>query len=149
MRNRPKVSCIGVSVFLTLLAIISSSCKREEKDSLSDTSQMLFQKSEQLLRVYIDSIKNAKDSLALNNIIKNFDGKITNLNYDFPPDTDLGMSEEENDSLITLYKKLEKVKAKQDSIVMKRVAPKDTINVTEKDSTYLNSATPASHNQNN
>lgn len=134
---------IGVVVVITTLA----SCRREENKSLADTSELLFQKSEQLIRVYIDSIKNAKDSLALYSIIKNFDGKITNLNYEFPPDADLAMSEEENDSLITLYKKLEAIKAHQDSIVMNKILT-DSLNTTEKDSTLI-SATTASHIPNN
>ena len=139
MRRCLTTPLIGVVVVITTLA----SCRREKNKSLADTSELLFQKSEQLIRVYIDSIKNAKDSLALYSIIKNFDGKITNLNYEFPPDADLAMSEEENDSLITLYKKLEAIKAHQDSIVMNKILT-DSLNTTEKDSTLISSTT-ASH----
>lgn len=114
------------------LLLLSGGCKKSGESGSADPSNLLFNKSEALIRLYIDSVKNATDSLKLYEIISHFDNKMTNLNYEFPPDTDLMMSEEENDSLIKLYKKWEKVKAKQDSIVMKRL-PSDSVSVQKKD----------------
>ncbi len=114
------------------LLLLSGGCKKSGESGASDPSNLLFNKSESLIRLYIDSVKNATDSLKLYEIISHFDNKMTNLNYEFPPDTDLMMSEEENDSLIKLYKKWEKVKARQDSIVMKRL-PSDSVSIQKLD----------------
>lgn len=111
---------------MTVSIFFLSSCVGKKNNSLPDESGELFKKSEQLIRLYIDSITTAKDSTGLINIISNFDSKITNLNYSFPPDTDLKMSEQENDSLIHLFRKLENAKQRQDSIIMKKV-PKDSL----------------------
>ncbi|MDE5976118.1 MAG: hypothetical protein K2M10_06605 [Muribaculaceae bacterium] len=99
------------------------SCNTNDKKEVTDSSGLLFQKSVDLINLYVDSIRNAKDSLQFQTIVRNFNWKITTLNYDFPPDTDLLLSEEENDSLIKLYKKLERVKMHQDSVVMNRIRP--------------------------
>ena len=111
---------------MTVSIFFLSSCVGKKSNSIPDESGELFKKSEQLIRLYIDSITTAKDSTSLINIINNFDSKITNLNYSFPPDTDLKMSEQENDSLIHLFKKLENAKQRQDSIIMKKF-PKDSL----------------------
>lgn len=93
----------------------------------------------QLLNTYIDSIENCTDSLTLQNLRRNFDNKITSLNFEFPPDTDLDMSEEENDSLIVLYKKMKSSILHRDSVIMRKIPldslssnlVKDTLNDTK------------------
>lgn len=107
--------------FLFFGLLLLMSCNTNEKKVVADSSELLFQKSVDLINLYLDSIQAAKDSLQYEIIVRNFNWKITSLNYDFPPDTDLLLSEEENDSLIKLYKKLERVKLHKDSIIMNRI----------------------------
>lgn len=127
------------SFISALLLILLSSCIHADSNEKNDESNLLFRKSVQLLNTYIDSIENCTDSLTLQNLRRNFDNKITSLNFEFPPDTDLDMSEEENDSLIVLYKKMKSSILHRDSVIMRKIPldslssnlVKDTLNDTK------------------
>lgn len=111
---------------LLSLPLIAASCSGGGDDGSHDAASRLFAKSEHLLRTYIDSIENARDSATLQSVVHNFDGRITAVNYEFPPDTDLKMTEEENDSLIKLYQRMERVRQHRDSVVMHKI-PNDSV----------------------
>lgn len=113
------------------LSLLLNSCGSAENQEKPDTSDLLFLKSVALIKQYTDSINNCSDSLSLQYLIRNFDNKITALNFEFPPDTDLGMSEEENDSLITLFKQMKSLVNRRDSVIMNRI-PVDSLTIISK-----------------
>lgn len=82
-----------------------------------------------MIDVYIDSIIQAPDSSALQQIFSNFNTKITTLNYEFPSDTDLELTEEENDSLIRMHKRLVMARMHMDSVLNKALTF-DSITIT-------------------
>ncbi len=96
-------------VITTGVILSGSSCRRNTANEHPDIARQLFMKSMYLTEQYIDSMENASDSTSLLNIVENFNAKITKLNYQFPPDTDYNLSEEENDSLIRMFKHLEAI----------------------------------------
>lgn len=121
--------------FPSSLALIAGvfvfSCSSNEKTDDHDVAHLLFEKSVRMIEVYIDSLKNAPDSAALQQISINFNTKMTTLNYEFPPDTDLELNEDENDSLIRMHKRLVKTRLQRDSILMNRIKT-DSLNNPEK-----------------
>lgn len=97
-------------IAMCILATSSlSSCKGNKDQNNHDAAGQLFMKSMYLTEEYIDSIRNASDSAAVNRIFENFNLKLTTVNYQFPPDTDLELSEEENDSLIRMFTRLDAI----------------------------------------
>lgn len=106
-----------VSAIICLVAG-SVSCVRKELSTDHDVAHQLFEKSVRTIAVYIDSIGNAQDSASLQNIVNNFNIKITTLNFEFPPDTDLDLNEDENDSLIRMNKRLVRAIELKDSLIM-------------------------------
>lgn len=106
-----------VSVIICLVAG-SVCCVRKELSTDHDVAHQLFEKSVRMIAVYIDSIGNAQDSASLQNIVNNFNIKITTLNFEFPPDTDLDLNEDENDSLIRMNKRLVRTIELKDSLIM-------------------------------
>lgn len=86
-----------------LLAIaVSGGCKGDNKDTDHAMAAQLFGKSASLISLYTDSIRNAKDSAALKRMANDFDERLAKINFQFPADTDLHLTEQENDSLIKL-----------------------------------------------
>lgn len=79
--------------------IVSSGCKKEFSDNRKIDATNLYTKSLLLIQNYIDSLENSNDSVEVKRIAEKFDSKFTALNYEFPPETDLKMTEESNDSI--------------------------------------------------
>ena len=102
---------ISATSILVMTALLS--CHRNNNEGNHEVARQLFMKSMYLTEKYIDSLEQAKDSAALNRIVENFNLKITSVNYEFPPDTDLDLSEEENDSLIRMFKRIDSTVGKK------------------------------------
>lgn len=110
--------CVGAMSMVTLLALPLSGCGNKDTSADHDVAHQLFIKSVRMISVYIDSISNAPDSAALQRIDRNFNAKLTTLNYEFPPDIDLELNEEENDSLIRMHKRYVRMRFRRDSILL-------------------------------
>ncbi|MDE6682981.1 MAG: hypothetical protein K2J87_06100, partial [Muribaculaceae bacterium] len=66
----------------------------------------LYQKSVRLIRLYTDSFENAQDSATLLNLNERFTSSLTALNFKYPSETCLEISEGENDTLTNLTEKI-------------------------------------------
>lgn len=119
---------VCICIFLSLELIFSSCASKNNSDD-HDMAYHLFLKSVRMIDVYIDSIIQAPDSSALQQIFSNFNTKITTLNYEFPSDTDLELTEEENDSLIRMHKRLVMARMHMDSVLNKALTF-DSITIT-------------------
>lgn len=49
--------------------------------------------------LYIDSIKTAKDSTAVESLFERFEERLVKINYESIPDTDYSISEDQNDTI--------------------------------------------------
>lgn len=115
----------------TLLAVtVLLSCHGKPEHENNEAARQLFLKSKHLTEEYIDSLEHAKDSTSINRMVENFNVKLTTVNYQFPPDTDLDLTEEENDSLIRMFNRVETTVAKR----LKGFAEKETTDSISKDS---------------
>lgn len=87
---------------LLIIALSFGSCVRKESHSLRDEAIALYNDSRQLTETYIDSIENAGDSATLLGIASRFEEKLAKVNFHYPANTDLEITEDENDTLSTL-----------------------------------------------
>lgn len=113
MKIAAVVSRIVPATVLFVPVLLGSGCNKKVESYDYMVAELLFQKSARMIEVYIDSISQAPDSAAIKNISQNFNIKLTALNYEFPPDTDLRLNEEENDSLIRMHKRFNEAKRKR------------------------------------
>lgn len=89
--------------FLSAIALICAfSCTQKKDTSLADAARALYEKSVALSNLYTDSMKNAKDSATVLRLSEEFEEALTNLNFKYPADADIEMSEGENDTLANL-----------------------------------------------
>lgn len=96
-------------IFVVLSLALVGCAAIEEKENRS-AADNLFNKSVELIKLFTDSLSSASDSVAVYRILGNYDHDISKLNYEFPPDTDYLLTEEENDSLIKLMDNMIKIK---------------------------------------
>lgn len=95
---------------LLLGLVISTSCRRPVPDSHREDAVDLYSKSVKLIRQYIDSLSNAVDSAEVIRINNRFEHDLTALNFKYPSETCLEISEGENDTLTNLTERLIQVR---------------------------------------
>lgn len=84
------------------MTVTAGSCRNNSDNGQGDKARSLYEHSVRLIMKYTDSLDMAKDSASILRIDKNYDEALTKLNYDYPADTDLLISEGENDTLTNL-----------------------------------------------
>lgn len=144
MKNSHKTRFVSKAIIITFFTIIFASCSSHDNKQDFDVAHQLFEKTIRMTEGYIDSISNAPDSAALQKLAEHFDDRIATLNYQFPPDTDLLMSEDENDSIIRMHKRLTNIERKR--LKAFSATNTDTIANAVSDSLKPKYSTLASHN---
>lgn len=76
-----------------------SGCRNSHEKRDHALAGQLFENSLRLIRLYTDSMNNVSDSASYRRLKDDFDEKIAKVNFQFPADTDLSLTQEENDSL--------------------------------------------------
>lgn len=87
---------VTASLFLTLL---SPGCGNKPADRSAEEAGELFRRSAALTRRYTDSLKSARDSVRISALSEAHDKAVTELNFEYRPDTDHAMTEGQNDTL--------------------------------------------------
>ncbi|MDE7160846.1 MAG: hypothetical protein K2O24_08410 [Muribaculaceae bacterium] len=95
------------------LPLLLCACAEQQQDSLQPEARELFRESAAHIRAYTDSMSRAKDSVSWATLDRRFEERITRLNFKYPPDTDLHLSQGENDTLYILT--LRYIKARSDA----------------------------------
>ena len=95
------------------------SCNKPVDNSSLEATTLLFKESTQLIKETCNKFKEAKDSTELDSLSDLFEKRFTDLNMKFPSNTDLNMTEQDNDSifkLITLLRNIKENKLKEFSL---------------------------------
>lgn len=91
---------------LIIIALFAGGCRRKDDNNLDREAKELFENSVRLIKSYSDSLKTAGDTARIEYLTNAFDKSLTSLNFKYPADTDLSLSEEENDSMIKLISRI-------------------------------------------
>lgn len=84
------------------------SCSKEKDTVATDPARELFEISSSTLLSMIKSVELAKDSAEVDSINTLIEKRLVEINFNFPPETDMKLSEEENDSLYRLMSEFKK-----------------------------------------
>lgn len=120
--------------FISLILFIS--CHKPQGNPLRSEAMELYSKSVRLLKVYTDSIANATDSASLLDLQERFTSALTTLNFKYPSETCLEISEGENDTLTNLTERIIFLK---DSLLFRYAHPIEETDSLASDSIQLNS----------
>ena len=78
---------------------LAISCQKQHRETLPDDSDRLYGGTLELLRDYTDSIACATDSAAARSAFEQFNHRLDSLNFSMAPNTDLLLTEAENDTI--------------------------------------------------
>ncbi|MDE6297166.1 MAG: hypothetical protein K2L89_04905, partial [Muribaculaceae bacterium] len=95
----------GLSPLLFIL-LIATGCKKPVVNNHRGDAVNLYKKSISLIKLYTDSFASAQDSATLLELNERFESALTNLNFKFPAETCLEISEGENDTLTNLTERI-------------------------------------------
>ncbi len=135
-------TALGFSALLPL-----TSCKEKTDKNSHIHAAHLFEKSIVLLRAYTDSLSTARDSAHVESLARAYESKINAVNFEFPPETDLKLTQEENDSLIKLTDRL--VAARRDRLKYFASPQNDSIQGADTTLSQDSITPPPSHSQHN
>ena len=93
-------------LLFSFILISLFSCKEKHKTISSQEAEELFNNSAELIINVTSQINQACDSAAVDSLYAVYEKKITDINFSVPPETDLKLTEQENDSLFRLQQRL-------------------------------------------
>lgn len=98
-----------MSVAFCLSLFVMAGCRNvgDQRDHAS--ARQLFLKSVRLIELYTDSLINVSDSASYRRLKDDFDEKLAKVNFQFPADTDMWLTQEENDSLARMLDNFVKI----------------------------------------
>lgn len=110
---------IDILVAVALTSILSISCSHKDEDTLRPAARELFVQTRSLLSAYSDSIVHAADSASLARIDQHFQERLTSINSSVPPDTDMHLTQGENDTIYQLTRKYVILRNRRNSVIMR------------------------------
>lgn len=102
---RPATYITVLAAALTL-AMTAGGCRQKSGDRKRPDAKLLYKESVELGKRYIDSINAAPDSATVERLRDAYDEEATKINYSYPPDTYLSISESENEVLARITSNL-------------------------------------------
>lgn len=90
--------------------MLISSCAQKKDINDDIEARNLFRNSASNIIEFTEKIWNATDSTSVDSISSLFEKKMIEINFSFPPQTDLKITEQENDSLFYLLQKFTQIK---------------------------------------
>lgn len=102
-----------------LIAFLSLSCSHKEEDTLRPAARELFMQTRSLLSAYSDSIVHAADSASLARIDLHFQERLTSINSAVPPNTDMHLTQGENDTIYQLTRKYVILRNRRDAVIQR------------------------------
>ena len=93
---------IGILIFCSLML---ESCNMGNGNQDDGQAAILYDKSVRLITAYTDSMSRAADTIAIQQLSERFEQQLDRLNNNVPAETDLRMSEGQNDTLAYLVEK--------------------------------------------
>ena len=95
------------NIFWILALLLSPACVNKEGNSNEEEARFLFNESAELIIDITKKFNLASDSLSIDSINKIYEKRITEINFSFPSETDLKLTEQENDSLFKLIERMQ------------------------------------------
>lgn len=112
---------------LIVFGLFFAGCNHKEDPSKDFESRDLFEKSVVLIKRTTANIEIAQDSIKVDSLLKLFEKQITDLNFSYPPETDLQLTEEDNDSLFGLLNNMQKIREQRLLDLHLQSLPSDSI----------------------
>lgn len=102
-----------LNITMATLLVVSSfmaGCGNHGDGESNRQGALLYEESYRLVKSYTDSLAKAPDSASVKRLSESFETTIAKVNFKYGADTDLEMTQQENDTLATLLDRYAKVR---------------------------------------
>lgn len=117
-------TCIGM--FLLVMTILASCSSEKQKKDRRGADDM-FGKISALVSDYTLKVSEAKDSASWAEACSEFEDKLDKINFSYPPDTDILLTEGQNDTIQSLIKEYVKARNLRIHELLHPIIETDTI----------------------
>ncbi|MDY4649495.1 MAG: hypothetical protein SO542_02715 [Muribaculaceae bacterium] len=118
-------------IAISLIGLVVESCQEKRPDEGRENATQLYNRSVSLTRQYIDSLRGAKDSAAVNGLSERYEEALTHLQFEYPAATYLEIEEGKNDTLTRLTLRYAELR---DSLLRRMSSIEKSDTVTKSDS---------------
>lgn len=95
---------------LAILGTVLAGCKSESKEKDRSDADKMFARICKLTKEYTEKLSEAPDSATWAEVYNEFEDKLEKISFSYPPDTDLLLTEGQNDTIQNLLEEIVKVK---------------------------------------
>ncbi len=116
--------------YIALGAVVAScvaSCESGGKDKDREEANELYEAMKSLTITYIAEVSAAPDSATWARLCSEYEDSLVKVNFSFSPDTDLLMSEDQNDTITLLMDNYVKTRQEKMQSILHPAAPVDSI----------------------
>ena len=96
---------------LILILLLFCACENKTVSPADVEARILYEQTTETIRSFIMQLHTASNPLEIDSLQKLFEKRITEINFSFPPETDLKLTEQENDSIYHLLQQFSQLKA--------------------------------------
>ena len=118
-------------IFLIIVGLSIVGCQKSNNNSTTrDNANDMYDKLHSHIISYTDSLKILSDSLSIEQAINNYETKLTDIIFSYPPNTDIVMTTGQQDTLWQLTDKFIKLKKAKQTRLNK--SDTDTLKINQK-----------------
>ena len=123
MKVKALLSYCASLLYMSLLF----SCSEKKGSHGNEAAETLFENSVATIQEFTKKMSVAKDTAEVEQLLEHFDKQITDVNFSVPPETDLKLTEQENDSLVKLLIALKNLKEERLLLISSQSNQSDSI----------------------
>ncbi|MDE6341358.1 MAG: hypothetical protein K2K93_03490 [Muribaculaceae bacterium] len=116
-----------IATLAFVIMLMASGCTPEKKSKDRSAGDDLFRHTVALAERFALRMENTPDSVSVSDLYVEFEDSLEKLNFSYPPDTDLLLTEGQNDTIHDRLMRLIEVRDERLQTFMRRSMPADTI----------------------
>lgn len=121
MKRKTAVFLLGI------LLAAAAGCNKEKRIKDRSAGDELFRRTVALVERFMVRMENTPDSASVSMLALQFEDSLERLNFSYPPDTDLLLTEGQNDTIHQSLKRLMEIRDERLSTLLRQRLPADTI----------------------
>lgn len=110
-----------------LVMLFASQCGSEKKGKDRSEATDMFERICEVTQDYTEKLEDAPDSAAWSATCKEYEDSLGKINFSYPPDTDLLLTEGQNDTIETLMREYVKIRQQRIQDILYPEAEADTL----------------------